>query len=65
VMVMKAEMIRTGEGTVMVISQRSPNGTDENNNVITKMFKVNVISNWVLRSYHSNDLRTPLMFCIV
>jgi hypothetical protein len=35
-MVMKAEVIRTGEGTVMVISQRSPHNTDENNHNVYK-----------------------------
>jgi len=29
------------------------------------MMKVQVDSNWLLRSYHSNALRTSLMVCIV
>jgi hypothetical protein len=33
---MKAEVIRTGEATVMAISQHSPNNTDENNDHVYK-----------------------------
>ena len=48
---MKAEVIRTGVGTVVAVSQGSRHSTDENNDHVCKyddMMKVHVDSNWVL-----------------